>query len=89
MTQENNHQLTTISNQAIEQISKELGNVREDILDCPYLAEAKRVLPVQGYRSAIGSYWNAVVDDLRNKVIHRSLDLFNKEITPKKKDRKI
>jgi hypothetical protein len=85
MTQENNHQLTTISNQAIEQISKELGNVREDILDCPYLAEAKRVLPVQGYRSAIGSYWNAVVDDLRNKVIHRSLDLFNKEITPKKK----
>lgn len=35
-------------------------------------------------RSAIGSYWNAVADDLRRKIIHRSLDLFNKEVNPKK-----
>ena len=66
-------------------LSKELSNVREEIHGDPYLAEALKVLPVKGYRSAIGAYWNAVVDDLRNKVIHRSLDLFNKEIQPKKK----
>lgn len=65
--------------------SKELLNVREEVHDDPYLAEALKVLPVKGYRSAIGAYWNAVVDDLRNKVIHRSLDLFNKEVQPKKK----
>ena len=39
-----------------------------------------RVLPVDGYRSAIGQFWNAVVDDLRNKIIYRSLSLFNKEM---------
>lgn len=61
-----------------------LGYVREEVQDCTYLAEARRVLPVKGYRSAIGSYWNAVVDDLRRKVMHRSLDLFNKEMTFKK-----
>jgi len=64
---------------------KELRNVREELRDCPYVAEAIRVLPAKGYRSAIGAYWNAVVDDLRNKIIHRSLDLFNKEMQPKKK----
>jgi hypothetical protein len=36
------------------------------------------VLPVGGYRSAIGAFWNAVVDDLRQKIIFRSLSLFNK-----------
>ncbi len=46
---------------------KELGNVREEVSDCPYLAEAQKVLPAKGYRSAIGAYWNAVVDDLRQK----------------------
>lgn len=66
-------------------VSKEIVNVREEVRDCPYLLEALKVLPVRGYRSAIGAYWNAVVDDLRQKIIHRSLDLFNKEINPKKK----
>ncbi|MDD2462507.1 MAG: hypothetical protein PHI97_00760 [Desulfobulbus sp.] len=54
--------------------------VREDMRDNPYIIEAVRVLPVQGYRSAIGAFWNAVVDDLRNKIIFRSLSLFNKEV---------
>lgn len=76
--------IATIDADAVAHISKEIGYVREDIRDCSYLAEARRVLPVRGYRSAIGSYWNAVVDDLRKKVIHRSLDLFNKEMRPRK-----
>ncbi len=50
------------------------------MIENPYIIEALRVLPVRGYRSAIGSIWNAVVDDLRNKIIHRSLPLFNKAI---------
>lgn len=66
-------------------VSKEIVNVREEVRDCPYLGEALRVLTVKGYRSAIGSYWNAVIDDIRQKIIHRSLDLFNKEINPKRK----
>ncbi|MFT4409825.1 hypothetical protein ACLMOV_09380 [Stenotrophomonas muris] len=72
--------IAVIDADAVSHISKELGHVREEVIDCTYLAEARRVLPVRGYRSAIGSYWNAVVDDLRRKVIHRSLDLFNKEM---------
>jgi len=59
-------------------------NVRSDMRDNPYILEAIKVLPVQGYRSAIVSFWNAVVDDLRNKIIYRSIDLFNKEIKPRK-----
>lgn len=55
-----------------------LTSVREDMKDNPYLTEAIKVLAVGGYRSAIGSFWNAVVDDLRNKVMARSLPLFNK-----------
>lgn len=66
-------------------VSKEIVNVREEVQDCPYLGEALKVLPVRGYRSAIGAYWNAVVDDLRQKIMHRSLDLFNREVNPKKK----
>lgn len=66
-------------------VSKEIVNVREEVRDCPYLGEALRVLTVKGYRSAIGSYWNAVIDDIRQKVMHRSLDLFNKEASPKRK----
>jgi hypothetical protein len=61
--------------------SRALDNVRDDARDNPYLDEAIRVLPVGGYRSAIGSVWNAVVDDLRNKIIHRSIELFNKSVT--------
>lgn len=57
-----------------------LSCVRPDVANNPYITEALRVLPVGGYRSAIGSFWNAVVDDLRNKIIYRSLDLFNKAI---------
>lgn len=55
-----------------------LACVREDIADNPYIRETFKVLAVGGYRSAIGSLWNAVVDDLRNKIVHRSLALFNK-----------
>lgn len=65
----------------LELIEKQLTNVRHDLIDNPYLKEAIRVLPVQGYRSAIGCIWNAVVDDLRNKVIHRSLELFNRSLS--------
>jgi hypothetical protein len=66
-------------------ISMSLDRVRDDIRDNPYLDEAIRVLHVKGYRSAIGSVWNAVVDDLRNKIIYRSVELFNKAISPTKK----
>ena len=65
-------------------LAKELTNVREEVRDNPYIREALKVLKVRGYRSAIGSYWNAVVDDLRRKVMHRSLDMFNKEMNPRR-----
>lgn len=38
------------------------------------------MLPVGGFRSAIGAFWNAVIDDLRNEIIYRSLPMFNKEM---------
>ena len=57
-----------------------LQTIREDFHGNPYIEEALRVLPVQGYRSAIGSFWNAVVDDLRNKILWRSTSLFNKAV---------
>lgn len=57
-----------------------LDNVRDEMIENPYIIESLRVLPVRGYRSAIGNVWNAVVDDLRNKIIHRSLTLFNKAV---------
>jgi hypothetical protein len=62
-------------------IVRTLGGVREELNDDPYVMETIRVLPVGGYRSAIGSIWNAVVHDLRSKVIHRSLALFNKSVS--------
>ncbi len=68
----------------IDYLQRELTNVRDEFSDNKYLIEAKKVLAVGGLRSTIGNYWNAVVDDLRRKIIHRSLDLFNKEIKPKK-----
>jgi hypothetical protein len=61
-------------------IQRAVLHVREDMRDNPYIQEALRVLPVQGYRSAIGAFWNAVVDDLRNKIMFRSVELFNKEV---------
>ncbi|MCB1055441.1 MAG: hypothetical protein KDD11_07995 [Acidobacteria bacterium] len=57
-----------------------LTRVRDDVLDNPYIDEALRVLPAGGHRSAIGCLWNAVVDDLRNKILHRSVELFNKSV---------
>lgn len=68
----------------IDYLQKELTNVREEFVDNKYIQEARKVLAAGGLRSTIGSYWNAVVDDLRRKVIHRSIDLFNKEVSPKK-----
>lgn len=68
----------------LEYLQKELTNVREDFVDNKYVQEAITVLAAGGLRSTIGSYWNAVVDDLRQKVMHRSIDLFNKEINPKR-----
>jgi hypothetical protein len=59
---------------------RSLLSVRDDMAENPYILEALRVLPARGYRSAIGSFWNAVVDDLRNKIMHRSLSLFNKTV---------
>ena len=74
-------ELPTISNNDITLlIQRAVLQVRSDMQDNPYIQEALRVLPAGGYRSAIGSFWNAVVDDLRNKIIFRSLNLFNKEI---------
>lgn len=61
-------------------IARCLESVREDLRDNPYILEALRVLPVGGYRSAIGAFWNAVVDDLRNKIMFRSLSMFNKSV---------
>lgn len=78
-------ELEPLSKEEMAFLSKEIINVREEVRDCPYLEEALKVLSVKGYRSAIGIYWNAVIDDIRRKVIHRSLDLFNKEIEPRKK----
>ncbi|WP_114327317.1 hypothetical protein [Candidatus Colwellia aromaticivorans] len=57
-----------------------LMSVREELRDDPYIIEAVKVLQVGGYRSSIGSFWNAVVDDLRNKIIFRSVSLFNKSV---------
>jgi hypothetical protein len=71
---------TEVSIDIVPLMESVLSRVREDMKDNPYIKEALLVLPVNGYRSAIGSFWNAVVDDLRNKIIFRSLDLFNKEM---------
>lgn len=60
------------------------NSVRDDLKDNAYIIEGLKVLPVKGYRSAIGSFWNAVVDDLRNKIMARSLKLFNKSVALKK-----
>lgn len=70
-----------------EQISMYRGRmeyIRDEMKDNPYIEETLRVLSVKGYRSAIGSFWNAVIDDLRNKILYRSIKIFNKEMKPKK-----
>lgn len=81
-----NDLVKTTNKDIVPLIERAVLCVREDMRDNPYILEAVRVLPVQGYRSAIGAFWNAVVDDLRNKIIFRSLSLFNKEV---KVDREI
>lgn len=53
-------------------IERAVMNVREDMRDNPYILEALRVLTVQGYRSAIGNFWNAVIDDLRQDYVSQS-----------------
>jgi hypothetical protein len=73
-----------IPGEKLEYLQRELTNIREDFVDNKYIREAINVLAAGGLRSTIGCCWNAVVDDLRKKVIHRSLDLFNKEINPKR-----
>jgi len=79
MSPEDNNSLISVTKSEIDPFfQRVLYSVREDMRDNPYILEAIRVLPVGGYRSAIGSFWNAVVDDLRNKIIFRSLSLFNK-----------
>lgn len=50
-------------------MQRTLMSVREELRDDPYIIEAIKVLQVGGYRSSIGSFWNAVVDDLRNNVL--------------------
>ncbi len=65
----------------IDLVEKTLMLQREDLRDNPYIIETVTVLKAGGYRSAIGNLWNAVVDDLRNKIIYRSLKLFNKSVS--------
>ncbi|MDC7824714.1 hypothetical protein PQS90_06075 [Pseudomonas sp. BLCC-B13] len=61
-------------------MQRTLMSVREELRDDPYIIEAIKVLQVGGYRSSIGSFWNAVVDDLRNKIMFRSIKLFNQSV---------
>ena len=72
--------ITNEENKEIVKLVKtKISEIRSDLQDNPYIIEALTVLQVQGHRSAIGNIWNAVIDDLRNKIIHRSLSLFNKK----------
>lgn len=77
-------QIIVPNNDSSLQFGKICELIREDIRDNPYIEETLRVLTVGGYRSAIGSFWNAVVDDLRNKILFRSISMFNKEMNPGK-----
>jgi len=77
-------ELATKETEILSLLNESLMCVRDELKQDPYIKEALRVLPVGGYRSAIGSFWNAVVDDLRNKIIHRSLSLFNQSVSLKK-----
>lgn len=54
--------------------------IREDYQSNDYIEEAKAVFKIGAMRSAITQFWNAVIHDLREKVIIRSLDLFKKEM---------
>lgn len=78
-----NEFMVTIPNAQTEIVplmQQALLSVREELREDPYIIEAIKVLQVGGYRSSIGSFWNAVVDDLRNKIMFRSLKLFNQSL---------
>ncbi len=80
----NENQIAVIIPEAQAEIvpimQRSLMAVREELRDDPYIIEAIKVLQVGGYRSSIGSFWNAVVDDLRNKIMFRSVKLFNQSV---------
>lgn len=76
--------ISSDSSLALARVQQAVLVVRDDVRDNPYLQESLRALNGGALRSAIGSYWNAVVDDLRQKVMHRSLDLFNKQVKPRR-----
>jgi len=80
-TDSGNALVTVDAKEVVPLFEHAITSVRDEMRDNPYIEEALRVLPVGGYRSAIGCFWNAVVDDLGNKIIHRSLELFNKSVT--------
>lgn len=84
LVKKENNEIVVLPQTEISLFKDRLQYIREDLKDSPYIAETLRVLPVGGFRSAIGSFWNAVVDDLRNKIIFRSLKVFNKEMCPKR-----
>jgi hypothetical protein len=49
------NELVPVTAEILEPLfQRAISNVRDDMADSPYIAEALRVLPVQGYRSAIG-----------------------------------
>lgn len=52
----------------------------EELVDNTYLEEVRKALSSSAYRNAIGVLWNAVVNDLRNKVIDRSLTCSTKPL---------
>lgn len=79
----NSFEILATDSDEISLIKERFQYIREEVKHSPYIEETLRVLTVGGYRSAIGSFWNAVVDDLRNKILFRSLDLFNKEMNTK------
>lgn len=60
-----------------ESLNKE---IRSDYQRNDYIEEAQAVFGIGAMRSAITQFWNAVIHDMREKVIHRSLDLFKKEM---------
>jgi hypothetical protein len=76
----------TLPASRLVEVRRELTNVRDDFRDNKYIEEAIRSLNAGALRGAIGSYWNSVADDLRCKILHRSLDLFNKEMNLSIKD---
>lgn len=53
-----NDLVNTSDNDIAPLIERAVMCVHEDTQDNPYILEAVCVLPVQGYRSAIGAFWN-------------------------------